>query len=220
MKVLIVFLLWSFLEKNCYAQQTVYDAGHLRAVNENGAARIVSENTYQSSLEQIKKNTNDIGLNLSSVVLVQNMIHKSLTGVNEALKDGIQIKQMGYLINDLFKNSKEAIEIARNNPLLVLFAEDAARQLKERGVALVGDVSGFVLANKENVLMNYNVRDELIRKVINELMIMNALIYGINQNMYYAKMNGVFRTANPYQQYMQKDFQLVDDIIRKRQMLK
>ena len=68
--------------------------------------------------------------------------------------------------------------------------------------------------------MNYNVRDELIRKVINELMIMNALIYGINQNMYYAKMNGVFRTANPYQQYMQKDFQLVDDIIRKRQMLK
>ena len=197
MKVLIVFLLWSFLVKNCNAQQTVYDAGHLRAVNENGATRIVSENTYQSSLEQIKKNTNDIGLNLSSVVLVQNMIHKSLTGVNEALKDGIQIKQMGYLINDLFKNSKEAIEISRNNPLLVLFAEDAARQLKERGVALVGDVSGFVLANKENVLMNYNVRDELIRKVINELMIMNALIYGINQNMYYAKMNGVFRTANP-----------------------
>lgn len=220
MKVLITCIVLSFLAENSFSQQTVFDAGHLKVVNENGATRVASEITYQSSLEQIKKNTNDIGVNLSSVVLVQNMIHQSLTGVNEALKDGIQIKQMGYLINDLFKNSREAIEIARSNPVLVLFAEDAARQMKERGVALVGDVSGFVLANKENVLMNYNVRDELIRKVIKELRIMNALIYGIKQNMYYARMNGIFRTVNPYREYMQKDFQLVDDIIRKRQMLK
>lgn len=220
MRVLILFLVWPFLAENTYSQTTVYDAGHLNVVNENGAVRVSSEITYQSSLEQIKKNTNDIGVNLGSVVLVQNMIHQSLTGINEALKDGIQIKQMGYLINDLFKNSKEAIEIARSNPVLVLFAEDAARQMKERGVALVGDVSGFVLANKENVLMNYNVRDELIRKVIKELRIMNALIYGIKQNMHYARMNGIFRSVNPYRQYMQKDFQLIDDIIRKRQMLK
>lgn len=220
MRMLIICLVLPFLAESSFSQQTVFDAEHLRAINENGATRVASEVTYQSSLEQIKKNTNDIGVNLSSVVLVQNMIHKSLTGINEALKDGIQIKQMGYLINDLFKNSREAIEIARSNPILVLFAEDAARQLKERGIALVGDVSGFVLTNKENVLMNYNVRDELIRKVINELRIMNALIYGIKQNMYYAQMNGIFRTANPYRQYMQKDVQLVGDIIRKRQMLK
>ncbi len=220
MKVLIMTAILLFITRSSFSQQTVYDPGHLRVVNENGAMRVASETSYQSSLDQIKKNTNDIGLNLSSVVLAQNIIHKSLTDINEALKDGIQIKQMGYLIDDIFKNSRDAIELARGNPVLVLFAEDSARQMKERGIALVGDVSSLVLAKNENVLMNYNVRDELIRKVINELRIMNALIYGIKQNMYYAQMNGIFRTVNPYRQYMERDFQLVEDIIRKRQMLK
>ncbi len=220
MKVLIVLLIWPFLVENGYSQTTVFDRGHFETINDNGRVRIASEITYQSSLEKIKRNTNDIGVNLSSVVLVQNMIHKSLTEVNGVLKEGIQIKQMSYLIDDLFKNSRDAIKLAHDNPVLMLFAEDAIRQMKERGIALVGDVSGFVLANKENVLMNYNVRDELIHKVIEELQIMNGLIYGIKQNMYYAQMDGIFRRANPYRQYVQKDFQVVEDIIRKRQMLK
>ena len=220
MKKLTIAVILSFTVGSSFSQRTVYDEGHLRVVNKNGTMRVASETSYQSSIEQIKKNTNDIGVNLSSVVLAQNIIHKSLTDINEALKDGIQIKQMGYLIDDIFKNSRDAIALASGNPALVLFAEDSARQMKERGIALVADVSGIVLTNKENVMMNYNVRDELIRKVITELRIMNALIYGIKQNMYYAQMNGIFRTVNPYRQYIQKDLWLVEDIIRKRQMLK
>jgi len=148
------------------------------------------------------------------------MIHRSLTEVNEALKDAIQVKQMAYLIDDIYRYSGEAIELAKGNPELMLFAEESTQQLKYRGIKILGEVSSVVLQQKENVLMNYNVRDELIRKVLDELRIMNALIYGIRQNMYWAKTRGVIKSLNPYRQYIDKDLAIMDDILRKRQMIK
>lgn len=208
------------ITKAGFTQTVISDPGHLAIVNSNGATRLAAEATYQSSLQQIKKNTDDIGVNLTSVSLVQTIIHKSLSEVNQALKDGIQVKQMGTLIDDIYKYSSQAMDLAKDDPALLLFAEDATRQMKERGLALVGDVSNVVLSQKGNVLMNYNVRDELIGKVIRELEIMNALIYGIRQNMYWAKMRGIIKSVNPYSQYVTKDFAIMDDILLKHKMLK
>lgn len=201
------------------AQRVVLDRGHLNIVNSNASVRLGAELGYHASLEKIRRNTDDIGINLSSVVLVQNMIHRSLTEVNEALRDAIQVKQMGYLINDIFKNSSEAVALAQGNPALMLFAEDTAQQLKMRGIKMVGDVSTFILDNKQDVMMNYNVRDELISKIVKELQIMNAMIYTIKQNMYWAKQRGLIKSLNPYNEYVNRDVQKLNEIITKRRIL-
>lgn len=220
MKRLLIFVAFLMILKDSYAQRVVFDKGHLDIVNSNAASRLAAELSYHASLEQIRKNTDDIAINLTSVSLVQTMIHRSLTEVNEALKDGIQVKQMAFLIDDIYRYSREAVELAKGNPELMLFAEASTQQLKYRGIKILGEVSSVVLQQKENVLMNYNVRDELIRKVIDELQIMNALIYGIRQNMYWAKARRVIKSINPYRQYIDKDLAIMDDIFRKRQMIK
>jgi hypothetical protein len=212
MKCLLIFVAFLLILKDSYAQRVVFDKGHLDIVNSNAASRLAAELSYHASLEQIRKNTDDIAINLTSVSLVQTMIHRSLTEVNEALKDGIQVKQMAFLIDDIYRYSREAVELAKGNPELMLFAEASTQQLKYRGIKILGEVSSVVLQQKENVLMNYNVRDELIRKVIDELRIMNALIYGIRQNMYWAKARGVIKSINPYRQYIDKDLAIMDDI--------
>jgi len=219
MKQLYIILILFLLINKCYAQTVISDPGHLDIVNSNAATRLVAELSYHASLEQIRKNTDDIAVNLTSVSLVQTMIHRSLTEINEAFKDAIQVKQMGFLINDIYRYSSEAVELAKGNPELMLFAEDATQQMKTRGLKIVADVSNIVLQQKENVLMNYNVRDELMRKVVTELQIMNALMYGIRQNMYWAKIRGVIKSVNPYSKYLDKDFAIVDDILRKRRMI-
>jgi hypothetical protein len=148
------------------------------------------------------------------------MIHRSLTEVNEALKDGIQIKQLGSLISSITKYSNQALDLAKDNPELMLFAQSATQQMKDRGIKIVTEVSTVVLQQKEELMMNYNVRDDLIRKVVNELQIMNALAYGIWQNMYWAKERGIIKSLNPYRQYVSKDDAIMDDILRKRQIIK
>jgi hypothetical protein len=220
MKRILTLIAFLLILKDSYGQRVVFDKGHLDIVNSNAATRLAGELSYHASLEQIRKNTDDIAINLASVSLVQTMIHRSLTEVNEALKDAIQVKQMAYLINDIYRYSGEAIELAKGNPELMLFAEASTQQLKYRGIKILAEVSSVVLQQKEDVLMNYNVRDELIRKVLDELRIMNALIYGIRQNMYWAKARGVIKSINPYRQYIDKDLAIMDDILRKRQMIK
>jgi hypothetical protein len=38
--------------------------------------------------------------------------------------------------------------------------------------------------------------------------------------MYWAKARGVIKSINPYRQYIDKDLAILDDILRKRQMIK
>ncbi|MFD2964378.1 MULTISPECIES: hypothetical protein [Olivibacter] len=202
------------------AQSIVFDPGHFAIVNENGAVRLAAENTHNNYLNTIRNRLDDITLNISSVVIVQTLIHNSLTQVNQALKSGIAAAQVARISAEIIQESNTMIAIAGSEPYLLLFAEDVARQMKSRGVNLVSEVSAFVLKEGTNVLMDYEKRDALLRKVILELKVMRALCYSMGRSMYWAKMNGVLKTANPYRDFINQDTRMATDIIRNYQLLK
>src|SRR5690606_8581320 len=161
------------------AQTVVFDRNHFEIVNRNAAVRNISEIGYHQSLEGIKKNTDDIGLNIASLAMVQAMIHRSLSEVNEALKDAIQVKQMGRIIQQIYSSSDEAFELASNDPILLLFAEEYIGQAKEKSLSLVTEVSSFILAEGDNILISPNVRDELLSKVSRELQAINTYMHAV-----------------------------------------
>jgi len=202
------------------AQSIVFDPGHFAIVNENGAARLAAENTHNNYLNNIRNRLDDINLNISSVVIVQTLIHNSLTQVNQALKSGIAAAQVARISAEIVQESNAMIAVAGSEPYLLLFAEDVARQMKSRGINLVSEVSAFVLKEGSNVLMDYEKRDALLRKVILELKVMRALCYSMGRSMYWAKMNGVLKTANPYRDFINQDTRMATDIIRNYQLLK
>lgn len=201
------------------AQTVVYDRRHLETINENAAIRNVSEITYQQNIEAIRKNTDDIGVNMASLAMVQTMIHRSLSEVNEALKDAIQVKQMGRIIQQIYSTSDQIIETASQDPILLLFAETYLRQAKERSLSLVAEVSSFILAEGNHVLISYNTRDELLTMVYNELQMINAYILAVRNSMYWAKVNGVLRKLNPYQTYINQDINIINRILIQKKTL-
>lgn len=201
------------------AQTVVYDRRHLETINENAAIRNVSEITYQQNIEAIRKNTDDIGVNMASLAMVQTMIHRSLSEVNEALKDAIQVKQMGRIIQQIYSTSDQIIETASQDPILLLFAETYLRQAKERSLSLVAEVSSFILEEGNHVLISYNTRDELLTMVYNELQMINAYILAVRNSMYWAKVNGVLRKLNPYQTYINQDINIINRILIQKKTL-
>lgn len=203
-----------------FGQRVVFDRNHFNIVNENGAVRLAAENTHNSYLNTINNRLNDINVNLSSVVLVQNMILSSLAQVDGALRHAIAVRQIGEICDDIFSESNELVQMARDNPALLLFAEDVARQLKDRGVRLATEVSSFVLKEGENVLMDFEKRDALLKKIALELRVMRALVFSMKKSMYWARVNGILKTANPFRFYINQDKWLVDEIIRKYNLLK
>ncbi|MEJ6979738.1 hypothetical protein WG906_04710 [Pedobacter sp. P351] len=202
------------------AQVVIFDRHHFNIVNENGLMRYSAETSHNNYLNNIKNKLNDINLNMNSVILVQSMIKGSLTQVNNVLKSGLAVKQVGSITSEILKESNDMIDLARSEPYLLLFAEDNARQLKSRGLRLAFEVSDFILKEGDNVLMDFEKRDFLLRKVILELKVMRALCFSMHKSIYWAKMNGVLKTANPYRHFINRDKRLIDEITRNYKTLK
>lgn len=218
MKKLLFLLLW-LAAFRVNSQTVVFDKNHFTIVNANAAMRNVSEIGYHKTLDIIKQNTDDIIVNSSSLAMVQTMIVNSLTQVNEGFKDAIQIKMIGEAVLDISSVSAEAFQLASDNPVLFLFTEEYTSQAKARSINLMMEVSSFILKEGDNLLINYNVRDELLNTVQKELQVILALVLSVRNSIYWAKTNGVIRALNPYQEYINKDFALINEIINKQKIL-
>jgi len=220
MKLLILIVLMLIGHYCSVAQRIVFDRGHFNIVNENGAVRLAAESTYSNYLKTINNRLSDINLNLGAVVMVQSLILSSLREVDQGLKSAIAVRQIGSLVAEISSESAEMMNISRSDPHLLLFAEDVSRQVKDRGINLFSEVSAFVLKEGENVLIDFEKRDALLKKIALELRVIRALVFGMKKSMYWAKMNGIFRSINPYQGFINQDLRLCNDILFKSKLLK
>lgn len=209
-----------FIISKAYAQRVVFDRRHFEIVNENGAVRLTSELNHINQLEHIKGQIENLNVNLSSLVGIQQIIYGSLAQVDHALKDGLAIRQLLSIMDDIFAQSTEVINMARSEPLLLLFAEEVASQVRNRSVALAGEVSGFIVKEGADVLMDFEKRDFLLRKITLELKVIRAQVFTILRSMYWAKNYGILKSANPFKDFVNRDLFLVDEIIREYYVIK
>lgn len=217
MKRLIIALL--FVSKMAIAQEVVFDPQHLVAVTENGVVRSSAESTHDQYLGKINNNINDLNTNVGSVVLAQTIIYNGLANVNSALKDGLEVKYMAVIVIDMTSYIEQALELAKAQPYLLLFADNIATEMKQHALTLVNDVSGYVLKEGDNVLADYNARDQLMRKVTQQLQILDGLAYGAWRAMYWAKEKGIIASLNPYANFINRDKAIVTRIIQNAKYL-
>jgi hypothetical protein len=182
------------------AQEYVIDYQHLVAVSQNASVRSGAEVTHDQYLGKINNNINDLNTNVGSVVLAQTMIYQGLSNVNSALKDGLAVKNIAVIIADMTGYINQALAMARSEPYLLVFAGNMAAEMRRRSLALVTDVSGYVLKEGNNVL--------------------DGLAYGTWKAMYWAKERGVIASLNPFANFISQDTRIVDQIIQNAKYLK
>lgn len=202
------------------AQRVVIDREHLSTVMQNGAVRSAAETTHEQYLTRIHQNLNDLNTNMSSVVLAQTMIYDGLSNVNSALRNGLAVRNMAFIIADMSGYIDQALALAKAQPYLLLFAGNIAGEMRERAAALVTDVSSCILKNGENMLADFNARDQLIRKVTHQLQILDGLAYGAWKSIYWAKQRGLIASLTPFTGYMNQDKIFVTRIIQQAKYLK
>ena len=219
-KLPINFIFLMFLPIVVNAQQTLVDWTHVSTLNTNEAAREGALATHQSFTSSIKDNLSTININITSVVAAQDLIYKSLSNVNSALKNGLAVKNMAFLINDMIKYSDAMVALAKEDPILLLFAESYVNQIKTRGLAIVNETANFVLNEGDNVLMDFEKRDKLMQDLTQQLRIMDGLAYSAWSAMFWTKQKGIFKALNPWQNYINQDKAMVSNIIANIKYLK
>lgn len=208
------------LGQSIYAQRVVFDKYQFATVNANGAARQAAELTGQQYYDRVNNNLEKVKINTSTIILAQTMIYESLANVNSALKNGKMVLQMTNTVKRIQTYSGYMIDAAKDQPALILFAEQMATDTKERAIRLVTDVSDVILKEGGNVLMDYNARDELMLHVNQELQIMEGLTYGGYSAMMSAKRAGVLKQVIPFSGFIANDKTKAADIVFKYGNLK
>lgn len=157
--------------------------------------------------------------NLTIVNTMQDKIYKGLSEVSSILTNLSNVKEIARMATAISGDLNEVMDLAGENPALLLFAERNATMFQQRATSLALEVSSFVLKGGEDNLMDAGERSKLINQILTEMVILRSYTYGMYRAMYFAQMKGFVKALNPFQGYINVDIQLAQDIARKSKTL-
>jgi hypothetical protein len=214
-----VFLLCC-LVKLASAQELVVDPTTSAAIVVNAGVINSQMNTTNNNLSLIQKGQLAVTGQLTVANTLQNDIYKGLSQVASVISNLESVQQITVCGSDIISDVEQAETLAQSDPVLLLFAEQGAREFETRAVALAIYVSAFVLQAGGNNLMDSGERAKLLNHIESQLQILRGISYGMQRAMYWAKMRGIFQSLNPWATWQNEDKQIAISVLNNAKYLK
>jgi hypothetical protein len=218
---IITFLpLIVLLMQKASAQELVVDPTTSAAILVSAGVINSQMNTTNNNLSLISKGQLAVTSQLTIANTLQNNIYKGLSQVASVISNLYTIRDIAECGSDIVADVDQAISYAQSDPVLLLFAEQGAREFETRAVALSADVSAFVLKGGNSNLMDSGERGKLLNHIAAELHILRGIAYGMGRAMYWAKINVIFRSLNPWSAWVNEDSRIATDVVNNAKYLK
>lgn len=151
---------------------------------------------------------------------MQDRIYRGLSEVSAILNNLISVKEITDIGLDIISDVEKAVELGKANPVLLLFAEQNAREFRARAVGLSSEVGAFVLKGGRDNLMDAGERSRLLNHIASEMRILRGTSYGMHRAMYWAKMRGIFASLNPWSSWVNMDVRIANDVLSQTKYLR
>lgn len=221
MRIRFLLLLGPLTLSSSGFSQTLYvDPVTSGALYAHSAAIDGQLNRTNNNLTLIQQGQLAVSGQLVIVNDLQDRIYRGLSEVSAILHNLTAIKEIADIGVDIVNDVQQTVVIARSNPVLLLFAEEGAREFKVRATSLALEVSSFALRGGASNLMDSGERSKLINHIAAELRVLRGVAYGMHRAMYWAKMQGIWRALNPWDSWINMDVQIANDVIREAKYLK
>lgn len=202
------------------AQELVVDPTTSAAIAVNAGVINSQLNSTNNNLSLISKGQLALTGQLTIANNLQNDIYKGLSQVASVINNLYTIKDIAECGSDIVTDVEQALTYAKSDPVLLLFAEQGARDFEQRAVALSTDVSTYVLNGGKSNLMDSGERGKLLNHIATNLHVLRGIAYGMSRAMYWAKMNGIFRSLNPWSTWQNEDTRIANDVINNAKYIK
>jgi hypothetical protein len=220
MKIFFILLLpLLLLLQQLKAQELVVDPTTSAAILVNSAVINGQLNTTNNNLSLIQKGQLAVTGQLVIVNKLQNDIYTGLSQVASVINNLTTIKEIADCGTDIISDVEQSATLAESDPVLLLFAEQGAREFETRAVTLTTDVSAFVLKGGNN-LMDAGERGKLLNHIEREMEVLRGIAYGMQRAMYWAKINGLWHSLNPWATWQNEDVRIADDVVNNAKYLK
>lgn len=218
--MIVLFPVLLMLLHKASAQELVVDPTTSAAIAVNAGVINGQLNTTNNNLSFISKGQLALTGQLTVANTLQNDIYKGLSQVASVISNLYTIKDIAECGNDIVTDVEQALTYAKSDPVLLLFAEQGARDFESRSVALAADISAYVLKGGNSNLMDSGERGKLLNHISSNLHVLRGIAYGMSRAMYWAKMNGIFRSLNPWSTWQNEDKRIAMDVINNAKYLK
>jgi hypothetical protein len=123
------------------------------------------------------------------------------------------------MVNRIISNQAQIIQQVQNNPALVAIGFQSALQFATQAQSLVAYVTGLTLSLGDVNQMRPADRKILFDYVLSELSSIQQLSGNMLQMMQYANLAALLKAANPFQNFVDADKSIAQDIIRNAKIL-
>lgn len=180
-----------------------------------------------SALEDIsyttikKKQTSIEALQASTLVFtnainnIQNKLYKGLLYVSSTVHNAYQIYDCYTLLKSIYENESKMISEARKNPLALIFAVKFQNEMVVKAIAYYGQINEFILKeNDEKLLMDAGERTLLLTTILEDLRAIESYAVSSYYKVHWAVQDGIIKTLNPFGNFVNKDVQIAQDILK------
>jgi len=135
--------------------------------------------------------------------------------------DAAQIGFEAYpLIEDISGNQALVFELCKDDPVLIFLALDAEIDLSNQAYSLLNFLYGLALSSGDLNQMKPSDRKILFSHVLTELRRIAGATRGLASALLYSSKKKTLDAINPFSDFINKDKALIDDILRRKDILK
>jgi hypothetical protein len=219
MKTFLLFISGLLLSAALHAQELVVDPVTSGAMLANSTVINNQLNTTNNKLTAIQTAQLAVTGQLTIVNNLQNNIYKGLSQVASVINNLYSVKEIAETGSDIVTDVEKAVQTARGNPVLLLFAQQGAQDFEKRAVALATDVSAFVLKGGSDNLMDSSERGKLLNHIVTEMHVLRGLAYGMQRAMYWAQLRGIWASLNPWSTWQSEDIRIANSVVSEARYL-
>ena len=214
MKQIIFSLLLLCMIQVLHAQQVVIHPDLISQQGRNTAYKLFWAARYNKTLEHIKDHRSSTLGSMAAVEQIQQKIFKSLTLVEQGLKDGRTVWYTARKIPRIFSLYEEAAKLAVKKPYLLTMVSREAELCYQRLLNLTQYLQEALLTSDESVLMDPVTRAKLVHQVYEEVRVMEALGQHLVFTLQAHTLQNAIQQVIPYKDYIQMDRAIIEGILR------
>lgn len=219
-KLIVLLFVFAFGFRSARAQTLYVDPFTSGAMLAHSAVINSQLNTTNNNLSAIERGQLAVTGQLVIVNDMQAKIYKGLSEVAGVINNLNSLKEIADIGIDIVSDVEQSVTIAKSDPILLLFAEQGARDFEQRATSLALEVSAFVTKGGKDNLMDSGERAKLLNHIANEMRILRGIAYGMQRAMYWAHMRGIWSSLNPWAEWKNMDVQIANSVLTEAKYLK
>jgi hypothetical protein len=220
MKLLIFLLPFAFYLSPCFAQQSTIDiVGMHQLITESQD----EHNQQVTARNQQAVNTANEQANLTLLDKMKNM-YRTLQQRYNTLGTAITIADIGLeaepMVKQIVSYQSQIVALAEQNPAVITLGYQTEIEFVEKAESLLGYVAGLTLSLGEVNQMKASDRKILFDYVISQLSRIQELSGNMLILLQYNNLASVLKALNPFQNFVDQDKAMINNILQNAKYLK